>query len=282
MTKKDINFSANQFILTIDGVSDGLITTDSFKDISLDDLETRVVTRRETGDKETLEVKKITKTEYYDRFIGIYEWEGKKYPYSPTIVDETHTEKTNPRNPEQIEFNSQFFALIDTQSRRIYISDQRKKNAICVWLSDKLKNEVSVKAILDEAEFVENIKKIQSITIAAVPDLFNSNIGASLSSHIVQDIYAFDAVRASLKFDYNLKVPTVRLREKLSEIIRQKSDYNQITVIGRDDGGMENILNLDGITSNIKLEIGVDENEVFPDPGLVFEELIVKIRQHEQ
>ncbi len=281
MAEKTLIFSANQLIATDNDPNFNRIELATFDGIDSEDLESTEITRRESGEKETLEVRKIIKIIYEERFIGIYQQEGKKYPYSPVVVDSSHTEQTNPRNPDQIEFSSQLFALIDTLTSRIYISDQRKKNVICDWISKKINKTITVKAILDESEFIARIKKIESITIATLPDLFNSTLGTTLSSHLVQDIYGFEADRASLKFEYNLKSPSDRVKERIKNLIGQKSDYTQITVVGLDDGGMENILNLDGITSNIELKVAVDENQMVSMPGMAFEGLISIIKANE-
>ncbi len=115
------------------------------------------------GTKETISIKNITKNIIEDRFVSLYFNYGEKYPYAEKVINSNLEEKTNPRNIEDIEPDGQFFTLIDVQSQRLYVSDLKKKSFVSEFLKKRLNTEITIKPILAEGDFVEQIKTINSI-----------------------------------------------------------------------------------------------------------------------
>ncbi|EKE18533.1 MAG: hypothetical protein ACD_9C00304G0003 [uncultured bacterium] len=136
MSKKTLKFSVNQLI--IDGQ---IFDASAFASVKDEELETQVITQKEQESAEVLTIKKIKKAVTENRFIAIYFNEGDKFPYPKTVIDSTDPnfgEKDNPRPPEQIELDNQFFVLADIEKQRVFMSDGRKKGSFNTWLLKKL------------------------------------------------------------------------------------------------------------------------------------------------
>lgn len=275
MSKKPIKFYVHQLIID---ESSAPFTASSFESISESDTETFDM-QTVDGEKEILSVKKITKTIYEEnRFIGLAFDQGEKYPYSPKVVNKELDEEDNPRSVEQIELDQQFFALIDVQTQRIWISSQQKKNSIVFWLKEKIKKEVIIKSIINDGEFIQKIKSVKEISFTVVPDLFNSENRDTLSSHLVQDILGFGAKKAKLLLEFNNSQISDKIKTKLNDLLGRKHEFKDITVIGRSDEDFESTFNLEEITSKVIIDVPTNEIHKLFEAGHVFDGLIKKIK----
>lgn len=274
MANKPIRFSVFQLIIT----SDAPFSLESFSSIEAEKMETFEVTHSKE-EKEVLEIKRVYKECYEDRFITFYFNEGNKFPYSPTVIDATDLqEKENPRPAEDIELGEQFFVVIDINTQRVYLSDQRKKTTFGTWLKDKINKEVIIKSIISEEDFLSKIKSVSKISFCLVPNLFNSSTQDILSHNLTNDIFGFEAEKARLELEYNNSNMTERIKNKFSEILRRKNEFQEITIIGRSDEGFESIFNLEEVVSKLIIDVPIREETNLLEPSLVFNLLTSKIK----
>ncbi|MCK9345167.1 MAG: hypothetical protein M0P64_03575 [Candidatus Pacebacteria bacterium] len=231
--------------------------------------------------KETLQVTKHKKVTHSERFLTLYFNSGEKYPYSPTVIDGELQETDNPRNPEQIELDEQLFVLFDTVTQRMWISNQRKKNFIVEWIAKKTKFEISVKSILDEETFLEKIKSVEEVSFCVVPNLFNTSGQNTLSGHLAQDIYGFGASKARIELSYKDISINDKIKTRIREMLGRKSDFQDVSVVGRSDEGLDTIFNLEEVISRIHVEVVADNKSKLLDPVEVFDSLISNINKYE-
>lgn len=274
MAKQILKLSVGQLIIHNEEVFD----ISSFSSIVNDSVETAQINIK-PGERETLSVKQINKQIHEDRFISIYFKQGDKFPYPETVVGSDLDEHKNPRSPEEIELSEQFFVLIDIVSQRIYLSDQRKKTTLAQWLGDKLDREITIKSVIAEQEFISRLRTVDKIGFSVVPNLFNrSDNSELLSDHLVQDIFGFDAEKAYLEFHYNQSKVTEKIKAKFNELMRRKSEVDDIVVIGRNEESLESVFNLNEVTNKITIEVNVSDRSQLLDPKEVFYTLIGKIK----
>jgi hypothetical protein len=272
MSSKNLKFSGHYLI--VDGVTPFTSACfDKIKDFNTEHLDVTI----SKNEKETLSIEKVTKKIWEDRFISLYFNYGERYPYSPmvaTFVAGDIQELNNPRTPEQIELDDQLFVLIDIKTQRIWLSNLRQRNTVFDWIKKKIGLEISIKAIINESEFINKIKSVQEISFAVIPDLFNSSEQDTLSNHLVQDIYGFGAEKARVQLLYNNKSVTDTIKKKFNELIGKKGEFQDITVIGRSDEGFDAVFNLEEVISKISIDVGSDSKSKLFDPNEVFEALI--------
>ena len=273
MSKKALKFTVNQLI-----INSSRFDLDTFSDLKGADLDTHKVAHKEDDKEEILSIKKITKTIEDERFITVYFNEGSKFPYTDKVIDSKLDEHTNPRSPEEIELDNQFFVLIDVQTQKIFMSDQRKRSAFSSWLNEKIKKQIEIKPIISEEEFIQKIKSINKIYFTVVPDLFNYTNEDILSNKLVQDIYGFGAEEGRIELSYNDARMTDKILNKLKALIGRKRDFKDITVIGRSDDNFESIFNIDEIINSIYIDIDCNDEVKLLDEKNVFAVLINKIK----
>lgn len=276
MANKTIKFSGHHLIV----VGTVPFTSACFDAIQASDTEHYDITISDT-EKETLSIKKVVKQITDNRFISLYFNYGERYPYSPTVatvVGEDLQELDNPRTPEQIELNDQLFVLIDVATQRIWLSDQRQRNTVLEWIKNKIGSDISIKSIINESEFINKIKSVQEISFSVVPDLFNTAGQDTLSNHLVQDIFGFGADKARVQLSYENTSVTDTIKKKFNELLGRRTEFQDITVIGRSDEGLDTIFNLDEVISKISVEVGSDSKSKLSDSDDVFGALINVIK----
>ena len=273
MVNKPLKFSIFQLIIE----TESPFTVETFSSINDSDLETFEIGPKE--EKETLQIKRVNKECFEDRFITFHFNEGNKFPYSPTVIDATDlTEKENPRPAEDIELDDQFFVLMDVSSQRIYLSDQRKKGTFSAWLKEKINKETHIKSIINEEEFLNKIKSVNRIYLSVVPNLFNTSSQDILSHNLARDIYSFGGEKARLEIEYGNTRMTDIIKDKFNQVLGRKGDFQEVTIIGRSDEGFESIFNLDEVISKLVIDVSVQEKTNLLDPTIVFNILIDKIK----
>jgi len=273
MSKRNLKFTVSQLI-----INSSLFDLSTFSDLKDADLDTYKVTHKKEDKEEILSIKKFTKAVEEERFITIYFNEGNKFPYTDKVIDSNLEEHDNPRSPEEIELDNQFFVLVDVKTQRIFMSDQRKKTSFISWLSEKIKKQIEIKPIISEEEFIQKIQSINKICFSVVPNLFNSQNEDILSNKLVQDIYGFSADEGYIELTYNDAKMTDKILDKLKALIKRKKDFKDITVIGRGDNNFESIFNIDEIISAIYIDIDCGDEAKLLDEKNVFAVLINKIK----
>lgn len=280
MATREIKFSGNLLIL------EGCESFSPAEFCMIQDSDTEKFEVKISDTKsEVINIKRTTKTVLDDRFICIYFNEGDKYPYSDTVgvMDgDSFEELENPRKPEMIEMREQLFVVIDCDSQRIWLSDQRQRTAVATWLSEKIGCTVHVKSVISEQGFVDHIKSVSGISFAVLPHLFNAEGENVLSAHLIRDIFAFGAERARVQLMYKNASVTGTIKEKLKQLLSQKENFTEVTVIGRSDEGLDTVFNLEEVVSKIKIQVAADEITKLVDPEIVFATVNSHIKSHDR
>ena len=270
---KDLKFSMNQIV--VEGVS--LLDFDVFQEIEENSIE-----KNKIGD-EILAVDVIEKKYRHEKFVSLYFQKGEKYPYSETVFDTESSNKIpNPRNSSSIETDNQLFALIDVNTSRIYLSNQKQRTYIESWLTGKLKKNVSIKPLMDEGDFLQQVESISHISLTAEPRQIQAGDSATLEEALNNDIYGFGAEKAVLTLIYKQRSVRGRLKEVLGNIIESKSRYKNVTIVGKNVLGFESVFNTEVMTTKIPMSSSRDEKTGKFKEEDVFESLINKIRHIDQ
>ena len=236
--QKNLTFSIHTLI--VNSGRDGDFTLNNFS--SIQNQTTDFIEKNEKKDS----LKKVEKKVIGDRFICICTTMGKRKPYSSTVINlDTEEEYDNPKKDHEVELNDKFFALVDILKQRLFISDLRRRDSFCEWLKEKLnKEEIYTKSILKEKDFLEKIKEINQINFFITPDLFNKDNQKTLDKKLIEDIWGYEADNAKLTLNYNQKRVNGNILSKLKEIFAKKSDFNNISIVGKNDKNFESIFNL--------------------------------------
>ena len=270
--KDELFFSVNQLI--IDGRKAKI---DDFDPIQ-DKLEHQEIgTGRE---KETLSAKKISKEIRDSRFVCIYLEEGDKYPYPDKVVDSSKSKEIkNPRSVNQIELTNQFFAVIDVDSSRLYVSKQRNRNQFANWLGEIIKRKIEVKGVIKEEDFVKTIEYIKEISLSVEPSLFSS-LSKTLSAKLVEDLYGFEAEETVVTFKYKKKKITDQVIQRVKDLIGRKSDFTDLTIVGRSDELFSTVFNTGEVINRITVPVDPNKSTQKFNAGEVFATLIKIIKDN--
>lgn len=281
---KKIEFSANQLI--IDGRAP---QADDFEPVYACDVDKQII---KSGDgkntrEEVISIQKIKAQSVDGRFVTIYFEEGDKFPYPDKVVDvsgESLLVEDNPRAPEQIECDQQFFVVVDLKTMRIYVSDQRKRNWLIQWLISKTKKAVESKALMLQSEFVGKIKSVSEISFALESNLFNTTGAAILGTELVRDIYGFGADEATIILRYygKRRILSKPVFGKIRQLVDRKSELKSLTIVGRTDQKFENIFNVNDIVSKITIDCELDLITQILDPNQVFDNLIGQLKENDK
>jgi hypothetical protein len=212
---------------------------------------------------------------YTNNVMNIYFPHGKPTPHNPEIVNvDTKTAKVNPRTAHEYEPKQQF-ALIDFSKSRLWLNNAKKRGVMREFLMEKLETDnLFIKDIYDEEEFINTIKRVDDIRISAAPDMFSST--HILSSELANDINGYEAVAATLSFRYENHLIGNNLLEKIKSLFQNKDRFRGITVAGRDQDNIGMLFNVDTFSQKIDFKLEVDDNEMFIEEE-VFSELIDRL-----
>lgn len=230
---------------------------------------------------EVIGVSKTEVTVLENRFFCVYFERGEKYPYPDTVFNtESMHEDDNPRPSDHIELSEQEFVVIDQTTQKIYLTSQKHRSQTAEWLRTRLagKEEVHIKPILAEKDFIDRIKSVNEISLTVVPNtLFNAAGGASLSQALKEDALGYGAEEATLKLKYKKKM-MAEIKDQAKEILEHKAEFKDITIVGKDIDGFESTFNTTEITSKISIESPHDPKTKKYVPSEAFRELIEKIK----
>ena len=219
-----------------------------------------------------------------DRFFCIYFLSGTKFPYAAKVFDtKINEESDNPRPLDDIELKEQLFVLIDQQDQKIYFSDYKQKNQIRTWIQKNIqgKDEVTIRPLFGEKDFIDRMKSIDSICLTVEPGgLFNGIGGETLSQVMNRDALGHNAVEATLLVKYK-KHTLKELRDRAKELVSNKAAYKKVTIVGKDIDGFESTLNTSEIVSKIVIDSPQDDSKKYI-PEEVFLELIKQIKNRNE
>ncbi|WP_146171787.1 hypothetical protein [Flavobacterium magnum] len=212
---------------------------------------------------------------YDDRYLKLSFGDGMLGPRNPKVFNlETHEEEENPRQKHQIE-PRQTFAIIDFNTSFLWISNSKKRSALIELLKHYFPTTlITAKDIYDETQFVETLRRLDTIKVSAVPNLLSQT--GILSDKLCEEINGYEANVATLSLSYNNRYTSDYLIEKVKSIFGQKNALKSIVISGRDNNNLGMLFNTEGFSRKIEVEAIVDDDEMF-DPEDVFLKLRTKI-----
>lgn len=275
MSLKDVSFSGNRII-----VGNKPCVLNDFDLIQDSTEKTEIKATSKEGKSETLNIKTISKFTFEGRFLCIYFLEGDKYPYAEKVMSGDNLEVVdNPRDPELIEMDKQVFVVVDITTQKIWLSDQRQKSTIMKWLAKVIKAEVEIKSILSEEEFITKLDLVTNIYFALETNLFASAEG-TLSETLLSDMRGYEADVARVSFLYKSTKVSDNIRKQIANLFGRRSAFREICVVGKNDEGLDTVLNLDSVVTKIHIQADQDDSSKLLTPEQVFNEIILKIKQH--
>lgn len=244
----------------------------------LDDFKLDIKDFKKKIDKNTFSEEKgnsveIFQLEFIENHLAINFSDGSSMPRNPNIYDQkTHTIKENPRSKEQIE-PKEYFALIDFRTSFLWLSNTKKKSLLLCFLQQFFDNkQIILKDIYDEEDFINCLNTLDGIKVSAVPSLF---IDTNTTAKALND-EMYLAAKAELKLTYDRVKILDKLKHKITRILHQKESFQNITISGRDEKGLEMLFNNSLFTRKISFKTDIDDNGMF-SPKTVFSKLIVEI-----
>ena len=136
-----------------------------------------------------------------NQYLKITFSDGSTFLRNPNVVNlTTNNIEPNPRKRDQVE-PKEYFALIDFDTGFLWINNGSKRNLLLNVIKKKFENSIVVlKNVFDQKTFIEKLKKIDSMRITAVPDLFSEQ--NTLSAALADEINQFGAIEAIIYFKY--------------------------------------------------------------------------------
>ncbi|MEA4981646.1 MAG: hypothetical protein VB066_02905 [Paludibacter sp.] len=218
--------------------------------------------------------------EFEENFLKIIFSDGSTFPRNPNVINtKTNLIEPNPRQPNQIE-PKEYFALIDFETCFFWINSGKKRKILVDFLQKKfIKNQIVVKDIFNQDEFIKSLKKLDDIRITAIPDLLSSV--NTLTQALSDEINQYEAVEAILHLKYQDKWVGNNLSTKISSIFNNRENFRGIMISGRDERNQGLLFNTNVFSRKIEFKTTVDENEMF-DSNEVFRILIGKINDEKK
>ena len=247
---------------------------------SLDNIEDKD-TEPTTIQGEVIKVDSFRVKRFSSRFYGINVKSGDLSHYSDIIVDtkDDLKIKKNPRKNTQIELDNQFLLLIDTQEKNVYLSNSKKKVFAQKLLTDKTGKNVVIEEILSKELFEQNLKAISEVNfLFSELDLFSRT---DFNMALRDDIYDYDADSVRVIFNYKHKNISGKIKNAISELIRNQHCYSSLKIVGRDIKGLESIFKPESILNCLEIKVNVQNNTRSVDHTSVFDELMTKIKDNE-
>lgn len=271
---KFITFSIFKFIL-----DDNEFTVEDFSSIK------EKIDLKNEINRELISVDRVAKSVFEDRFICFIFKCHEKYPYSDKVLsseEDSIVEKDNPRSANEMEQTDEFFAVLDSKTQRIYLSNRHQEAHLREFLKKHKIGPYIIKPVLNEKEFIDNISSVKEIVFTVEKEnLFAgaSTLSKSLSEEI---IYGYGGDEATLQIKYKKSRSINNLKEKIAEVVHNRTSYKNITIVGRDTNDFEKVFNLEGVVSRVSIPVNLkpDTKEINTDD--LIQGLILRILKYEE
>ena len=209
---------------------------------------------------------KIQRESINSRFYWFYSHYGKAMPRPDFLLDsESGEESKNPRTKTQVEPTGQLFAIYDSDSRMLYISNLNKKTFLENFLFQFAEESVNIKNIFKSRdEFLAIITKLDGISFTSKRNIFNANNDAVTGKSSIFAHLAPEKLRISVDMDYG-----TRAKKTIEKIVRQLYEHKNAgeldTLIcrGEDEDGIATIFNAESLTSKITISLTRSEEHLF-------------------
>lgn len=184
----------------------------------------------------------------------------------------THQTEDNPRTVEQYE-PKQEFAVFDFRKSILWISYTKHKTFFTDTSKEAFQTEnVVLKNIYNEEEFLSSIKKIDEIKFSSSPNLFSETV--TLAKELTTELQGFGATSAMLIMKFkDVSSFTDKMKNKISQLFSKKASYKSLVISGRDENNVSVIFNNDLLQRKIPIKALVSETQVF-DQNNVFSQVI--------
>ena len=226
---------------------------------------------------------KLTKIKigYLDdgRFAHVIIEDGVSMPRHDKVYNVvTLEERDNPRKDDEIEAKVSY-ALIDTKSSLLWISNYKKKSILLDFLMKNFNTpEVELKNIYNEKEFVDTLNIVSSISVSAEPNIF---IEHNLSTNLINDPLGYGAEIATINFQYKHKKVFDKLKSEIDKLVDKRDSFKRIVVTGRDRNDIGMTFNTSVFSRRIEFRSSIDDNGMFISDEL-FKNLIEHIKDEEK
>jgi hypothetical protein len=91
-------------------------------------------------------------------------------------------------------------------------------------------------------------------------------------------VYGYGADSMEVKLTYANSKVSDRIMNKLNSLIGRKTEFDKISVIGRNDQNFESVFNTDEVINRVLITAEVDEKTEQYEPQSVFNLLISQIK----
>ena len=216
----------------------------------------------------------IFQLDYQDNFLKISFSDGSSMPRNPKVYDQnTHSLKNNPRKRDQIE-PKEYFALLDFKTSFLWLNNTKKKTLLLNFLQSHFKSkQIILKDIYDEQDFIDCLKTLDGIKVSAIPPNLFAETNTT-SKALNDEMYL--ASKAELNLTYDRIGVIDKIRDKVTNILNNRTCFQSITISGRDEKNLGMFFNNNLFTRKITLKSTIDDNGMFL-PDEVFESLIDEI-----
>lgn len=215
-----------------------------------------------------------------NQFFCIYFKEGNTKP-RPSEVFNTKGKsmEANPKKEHQAEMYTQTFVLIQPQSQRVFLSDYRKKKKVKEWLEKELEQDVSIRDVIDEDNFINSLEELHTLHFSQERDQDSyKNINLDNDLEVLGNEVPVGKVE--VKATFKSRSLTNKAKKALGQLLRNKKS-EKITIAGRTQEGFERTFNTRQIVDKIEVEVEKKENGLYGKKDM-FLSLIRSIKDHEK
>lgn len=213
----------------------------------------------ESSNNETNYTMTVSKVDNFARF---YIELGNPFPRPDNVRNtETHQSEENPRQSNQYE-PKQEFGLIDFNNSILWLSNSKRKNFFIDILKEKLETQnVIIKNVYSEEDFINSIKKVEEIRFSALPNLFSQT--NTLSKELSEEILGYGASFATLIMKFANQTICEKILSRIRNLLANKTCYKSLVITGRDIDDFGIIFNNEILSKRIPLKAMVNENEIY-------------------
>lgn len=205
-------------------------------------------------------------------FAKLYIEFGNPLPRPDKVITvDTHELQENPRALNQYE-PKQEFAIIDFEKSILWISYTRHKTFFTEAFKEAFDTQnVLLKNVYSEEDFLNVIKKVDEIKLSALPSLFSDTF--TLSKELVADMQGYGATFATLIMRFKDASVLERMKNKIKELFNKKVAYKSLVITGRDENNVSVIFNNDFLQRKIPIKALVSDAGIF-DQNVVFSQVL--------
>ena len=202
-----------------------------------------------------------------DRYYWLHAKYGKGLPWNDEVINEqTQTKEKNPRGPHQVETNRQIFCLYSERTKTLYASGRQCHTLLKAYLKHWLPHIGPVaiqRFIVDENQFMKEIKAIKSLKFVAKHTLF----GDKLMSILDIDEEPSDPLGHDTpdKMHMTLQWESGGSLKWFQRFLKAKQErmVESMICVGEGDHAFEHVFNASTFTKKLSVEVGKDERGLY-------------------